>query len=65
MLNRAEAVSDDQRGPAGKQTIQGFANEQLGLGVHARSGFVENQEARIVGQRAGKIDELPLADGKS
>jgi len=39
-------------------------NEQLGLGVHARSGFVENQEARIVGKGAGKIDELALADGK-
>src|SRR5712671_3786028 len=64
VLNGAEAVRDDQRRAPGEQTIQSFANEQLGLGVHARSGFVQNQETRIVCQGTGKIDELPLADGK-
>src|SRR5229473_4937525 len=64
VLNGAQPVSDYQCGAAREQTIQSFANEQLSLGVHARSGFVENQEARIVRQGAGKIDELSLADGK-
>jgi len=32
-------------GAPGEQAIQSFANEQLGFGVHARSGFVENQES--------------------
>src|SRR5437899_5243830 len=64
VLNRAKAVGDYQCGAAGEQTIQSFANEQLGLGVHARSGFVQNQEARIVCQSAGKIDELALPDRK-
>src|SRR5216684_762515 len=64
VLNGAQAVRDDESGAPGEQAIQSFANEQLGLGVHARSGFVENQEARVVGKSAGKINELALADGE-
>src|SRR6266446_1825183 len=64
MLNCAETMRDHERGSTGEQAVQRFANEQLCFGIHAGSGFVENQEARIMRQRAGKIDELPLADGK-
>src|SRR5260370_9862559 len=64
VLNGAQPVRDYQGGSRGEQTIQSFANEQLGLGIHAGSGFVENQETRVVGQGAGKIDELALADGE-
>src|SRR4029077_7434572 len=64
VLNGAEAVRDNQGGAAGEQAIERFANQQLRLGVHAGGRFVEDEEARIVGQRAGKIDELALADGK-
>src|SRR5216684_3882987 len=64
VLNGTQAVRDDESGAPGEQAIQSFANEQLGLGVHARSGFVENQEARVVGKSAGKINELALADGE-
>jgi len=56
VLNGAQAVRDDESGAPGEQAIQSFANEQLGFGVHARSGFVENQEARVMGESAGKID---------
>src|SRR5260370_40314460 len=64
VLNGAQPVRDYQSGSPGEQTIQSFANEQLGLGIHAGSGFVENQETRVVGQGACKIDELALADGE-
>src|SRR5260370_18759820 len=64
VLNGAEAVRDDQRRAPGEQAIQSFANEELGLGVHPRSGFVQNKEARIVCQGPGKIHELALPDGK-
>src|SRR2546430_8190980 len=65
MLDGAETMRDDQRGSAGQQAIQRFSNEQLGLGVHAGRGLIEDEEARIVGQRAREIDELALADRKS
>src|SRR6266852_2663337 len=49
-LNGAQPVCEDEGGAPGEQTIQRFANEELGLGVHARSGLVENQEAQVVGK---------------
>ena len=36
----------------------------FGFGVHARGGFIEDQESRIVRQGAGKADQLALADRK-
>src|SRR5882762_9152722 len=62
MLNRAETMRDDQRGAAAEQAVEGIADLQLGLGIHARSSFVKDEEARIVRQGAGKIDELALSD---
>ena len=64
VLNGAEAMSDDQRGAAGEKAIERVADEQLGFGVDAGSGFVEDQEARIVREGASEIDELALADGE-
>src|SRR5882724_4210485 len=52
MLNGAQPMSNHERGAPGQQAVQRFTNEQLCFGVHARGGFVENQEARIVRQRA-------------
>src|ERR1700752_2669548 len=62
MLNGAEAMRDHQRGAATEQAVKGVADLQLGLGVDAGGGFVQDQKARIVCQRASKIDELPLTD---
>jgi len=56
MLNGAQAMGNNECGSPGEQTIQGFANQQFRFGVHAGGGFVENQEARIVGERTRKID---------
>src|SRR6266403_1285639 len=46
MLNGAKAMRDDQRGAAAEQAVEGIADLQLGLGVHAGSSFVEDEEAR-------------------
>jgi hypothetical protein len=62
VLNGAETVGDDECGAAAQQAIKGFANLEFGFGVHAGGGFVKNQEARIVGHGAGKINQLPLPD---
>src|SRR6267142_2212856 len=62
MLNGAEPMRDDQRGAAAEQAIEGIADLQLGLCVHARSSFVKDEEARIVRQGAREIDELALSD---
>src|SRR5229473_8434659 len=64
MLNGAEAVRDDECGAAAEQAVERIADLQFGFGVHARGGFVEDEEAGIVGEGAGEIDELALADGK-
>src|ERR1700682_335894 len=62
MLNGAETMGDHERGSSREQTVQRFANEELCFGVHAGSGFIENQKTRVMRERAGKIDELPLAN---
>src|SRR5437879_4655275 len=64
VLNGTETMRDDERSAARQQTAEGFANLQLCFCVHAGCSFVEDEKARIVGERAGKIDELTLADRK-
>src|SRR5260370_35296726 len=64
MLNGAEAVRDDERGAAAEKAVEGIADLQFGFGVHARGGFVEDEEAGIVGEGAAEIDELARADGE-
>src|SRR5438309_2511747 len=64
VLNGAEPMRNNQRGTATEQAVQGVADLQLGFGVHARSSFIKDEEAWIVRQRAGEIDELTLADGQ-
>ena len=62
VLDSAEAMRDDQRGAAAEQAVESIADLQLSLGIHAGGGFVEDEEARIVGEGAREIDELALAD---
>src|SRR5580658_5788965 len=57
-------MGDDQGSAAGKEAVEGLANLQFGFGVDAGGGFVEDEEARIVGEGAREADELALADGK-
>ena len=65
VLDGAEAMGDDDGGAAGEQAIERLADEHFGGRIHAGGGFVENEQARIVRQGAGKTDELALADGES
>ena len=64
VLNGAQAMRDHQRGAAGQQTVQRFANQQFRFGIHAGGSFVKNQEARIVRKGSRKINELALSNGK-
>src|SRR5580704_8002226 len=64
VLDGAESMRDDERGAAAEEAAERFANLKFGFGVHARSGFVEDKEARIVREGAGEIDELALADAE-
>src|ERR1700736_368933 len=48
VLNGAESVRDHESGAAAEEAVEGVANLQLGLRVHAGGGFVEDEEAWIV-----------------
>src|SRR5690242_18782225 len=65
MLDGAEAMGNDDGRASRQQPVQSFADHQLGAGVHAGSGFVENQETRIMRQRPSETHQLPLPYGKS
>ena len=64
VLNGAQAMSNDERSAARKQTVESFADLQLGFGVNARSRFVKDEKARIVRKSAREANELALADGE-
>ncbi len=64
-LDGGKAMRDDDRGAPLHQVIERLANTELGLGIDAGGGFVQDQVARIVRQRPGETDELFLARGKS
>src|SRR5690348_4049643 len=62
-VNGGETVRDYQRCTSGDHTRKRLAHAKFGFGVDARSGFVEDQESRIAGQRARETDELFLTRG--
>ena len=64
VLDGAQAMRDHQRGSSGKQLVQRFADQLLGLRIDARRCFVQNQETRIVRQSSGEVDQLALPDGE-
>ena len=64
-LDGGEAVRNDDRSTAFDHALQRRANANFGFGIDARGRFVEDQDPRIVRQRAGEIDELLLAGGKT
>jgi hypothetical protein len=55
-------MRDGDRRAAGHQHVQRVADEQFGFGVDAGRGFVEDQHARIEGERAREREQLFLAD---
>ena len=64
MLDGAQAMRDHERCAPFEQAVERLANHEFGFRVHAGGGFIQNQELRIVRERAGEADELPLAHGE-
>ena len=64
-LDGRKPVRDDHRSAALDHAAERIAHPHLGLGVHAGSGLVENQDLGIMRQRPGKGDQLLLASGES
>jgi hypothetical protein len=64
-LNGAEAVGYEDAGAAGDHAGQSEADAVLGVGVDRAGGFVEDENAGGVGERAGEGDELLLAGAEA
>src|SRR5271155_192104 len=60
---RGQAVGDDESGAPTHQVAQALLDERFGFGVEARSGLVENQDARVGQDGARDGDALALASG--
>ena len=54
----AQAMGDDKGGAALHQLIEGFLNQFLRLGIHARERIIQDQNTRIHQQRAGDCHPL-------
>ena len=63
-LDGREAVGNDQRGASFDHAAERVAHFEFGFGIDARSGFVEDQNLRLVRQGAGERDELLLSGRK-
>src|SRR5271157_1277884 len=64
VLNGGEAVRDDQGGAVLNQAAQAFTQQMLRLRIDARGGFVEDQDARVVSERAREGEQLFLSHRK-
>ena len=53
VLHRRQTMRNDDRGPPGHETLNGFLHKELGLRVQRRRGFVKNQNALVGQERAG------------
>ena len=60
-----EPVGYDECGAPVEQCLQRLLDEPLGFAVERGGGLVENQNGRVLEQRPGNGDPLPLAAGKS
>ena len=56
-----EAVGDGQHGAVLKLGPDGGLDQSVGLQVHGRRGFVQDQDLRLPQQRSGQTHKLPLA----
>ena len=57
-------MRNHERGPAFEQRIDVLLHRSLRLGVERAGRLVENQDRRLVIDRAGDRDALPLAAGQ-
>ena len=56
-----QAMRDDERGAIAHELHQRLLDAALGFVVERRGGFVEDQDGRVLEQRARDRDALPLA----
>ena len=63
-LHGGEAVGDEDAGAAFDHAFERAADAQLGVGVDAGGGLIEDEDARVVSKGAGEVDELLLAGGE-
>ena len=54
-------MSDGDNGPASHQTVQGVPESFLRLAVERRGCLIEQKNGRILEERTGNADALPLA----
>ncbi len=64
-LNGGETVRYDERCAPGDHAVQSFPNAQLGFRIHAGGGFIQDENPRIMRQRARKPDKLLLTGGEA
>ena len=57
-------MRNQHAGAAFNHAFECASDAQLRIRVDAGGGFVENENVRIVGQRAGEVDELFLTRGE-
>ena len=60
LLDRRQTVGDDDARSLGEQPLECFAHEKLRVRVHVRCRLVEDQDLRIVDERASERNELFL-----
>jgi hypothetical protein len=58
-------VRDDERRPSLHEVGERVLDEPLGLGVEGRRGLVEDEDRRVLQDRAGDGDPLALASGQA
>ena len=59
-----QPVSDNHRGAPSQQLRKRLEDQRFGLGVEAGRRLVEQQDRRVLEQRAGDRDALPLPAGE-
>ncbi len=63
-LDRRQAMRDHHRRPALEQRLERVLDQPLGLRIDARRRLVEDQDRRVVGQRAREREQLALPGGE-
>ena len=62
VLDGRQPVCDGDGRPSLHQDVQGVADHQFRLGIHARRRLVQNQDTWVEGQRTGERQQLLLPD---
>src|ERR1051326_2895433 len=63
-LDRGKPVRDHDRGPSVEKFSNRLLDQDLAFGIDARRRFIQDEDLRVEGERAGERDELFLSDGK-